>query len=370
MTAIPQCNPGANVTRHRVEILTAIERVMDGGNYILGKSCAEFEAAFAAYVGVGQCIGVANGTDALELILRGLGVGHGDLVATVANTAVATVAAIERAGAAPRFADIEPDTFTLCPQSLERLLEREPGIRAIIVVHLFGHPAEIDRIMDIASKRGIPVIEDCAQAHGAIYKGRKVGSIGVAGAFSFYPTKNLGALGDGGAVVTSDPVLAERIGILRQYGWKERYVSEIPGVNSRLDELQAAILLTKLPCLDSENAERRRHAASYRTGLCGLLRAELPPEREEVRHVYHQFVIRVHDREKVMALLRDHKIGTAVHYPVPIHLQPAYRDVPLVVPLENTERLAPLLLSLPMFPELSDAQVQEVVRVVHAIVKR
>jgi len=361
MITIPQCNPGANTARHRPAILRVIKEVIDGGRYIMGGACQAFESAFAEYNGVTSCIGVANGTDAIELILRALGVGHGDCVATVANTAVATVAAIGRAGASPRFADIDAATFNMCSRSLSQLLDKERRIKAVVVVHLFGHPANIGEILLIAKRYGIPVIEDCAQAHGAMVGGRKVGSFGVAGAYSFYPTKNLGALGDGGAVITSDLTLADRVQMLRQYGWRERYVSEIQGINSRLDEVQAAILLAKLPHLDSENEKRREVASLYRQQLFGASDSQFPIEQQGVKHVYHQFVLRVKLREIVVQRLKELDVGTAVHYPMPIHRQPAYRDVPLAVPLTVTDEVQGEILSLPMFPELSQKQIKTVI---------
>jgi len=367
MSNIPQCNPGANVLRHRAAIFKAVEGVIDSGYYILGGACRAFETAFAAYHGETACVGVASGTDAIELILRALGIGVGDRVATVANTAVATVAAIGRAGAVPRFADIDPSTYDMCPESLAQLLERDAGIKAVVIVHLFGHPASMDKLSLIAKAHGVPVIEDCAQAHGAQIAGRKVGTIGVAGAFSFYPTKNLGALGDGGAIITVDRQLAETIRILRQYGWRERYVSDVRGVNSRLDELQAAILLAKLPYLESENERRRKIASIYRQGLNSLDGIILPGEQTGVQHVYHQFVLLVRNRSEIVRKLSDAGIGTAIHYPVAIHRQPAYRDVPLIVQLPETERLNDSILSLPMYPELTDEEAERVIETVKKV---
>lgn len=364
MTPIPQCNPAANTARHLTAILKAVEQVVDGGRYILGDACEAFETAFARYNRVSHCVGVGNGTDAIELILRALGVGHGDRVATVSNTAVATVAAIARTGASPRFADIDPSTFNMCPQSLNRLLDQDRGIKAIVAVHLYGYPADIEELMAIADAYNVPVVEDCAQAHGAMVAGRKVGAFGVAGAFSFYPTKNLGALGDGGAVVTSNRDLAEQIRMLRQYGWRERYVSEVPGINSRLDEMQAAILLEKLPFLEEENGRRREIALRYEKGLTAIAGLTLPLEQSGAKHVYHQFVVRVQEREVLVQCLREAGIGTAIHYPVPVHYQPAYRHIPRLVPLTATESCNREILSLPMFPELSDQQVDSVIAAV------
>lgn len=349
----PQCNPKASYLAHSDAIDQAMKRVLDSGRYILGEECEAFERSFAEFCGVGHCIGVASGTDAIELILRALGVGRGDLVATVANTAVATVAAIERAGATPVFADIE-DGFVLSPESLDSLLASTKGVKAVVAVHLFGLCADMDRLSAVTSKYGIPVVEDCAQAHGAVCSGRRAGSIGVAGAFSFYPTKNLGAFGDGGAITTGDAALAERIRALRQYGWRTRFISSEPGVNSRLDELQAAILNVKLASLDDGNDRRRAIAGIYFDGLKNRLGLEnLPHDLPGRRHVYHQFVIRVRRRDEVKKELDSLGVGTAVHYPVPVHLQPAFKDrIRICVPLSKTEAFNDEILSLPMFPEL------------------
>ena len=281
---IPQTDPRANYLAHKDEIDAAIAAVLAGGRYILGEQVAAFEREFAAYLGAGStegathAIGVGSGTDALHLALRACGIGPGDRVFTVSHTAVATVAAIELAGATPVLVDIDPATFTMDPNRLEEAVRRDEGGNssnvkrhssivtrhsAIIPVHLYGHPADMAAILEIARRYDLWVIEDCAQAHGATIDGQKTGTFGDIAAFSFYPTKNLGALGDGGAVVTSDPALAEQTRLLREYGWRERYVSAIPGLNSRLDELQAAILRVKLRYLDAENARRRALAAEY-----------------------------------------------------------------------------------------------------------
>ena len=368
MIPIPQCNPGAGVAKQRAALLVAIQGVLDSGRYILGSACKAFEEAFAAYHGVRHAVGVANGTDALELILRALDVGPGDHVVTVANTAVATVAAIGRTGAAPRFADIDADTLTMSPLSLERVLGLDRAAKAVIVVHLFGQPADMAGLQAVAGRYGVPVVEDCAQAHGATWQQEKAGTLGRAGAFSFYPTKNLAAVGDGGAVITRDSALAERVRMLRQYGWRERYVSDVPGVNSRLDELQAAILLARLPQLDADNESRRAIARLYRRRLADLRAVRLPVEQAGTGHVYHQFVVRVPQRADVMRALEAAGVGTAIHYPVAIHRQPAYRGVPLVEPLPETERANEEILSLPMFPELTAEQAERVCAAVTAAV--
>jgi dTDP-4-amino-4,6-dideoxygalactose transaminase len=298
------------------------------------------------------------------LALLACGIGPGDAVLTVSHTAVATAAAIEIAGAVPVFADIDPQTFTLDPASAEDAIRkfRGPRIKAMIPVHLYGHAADMRALLDIAARHELHVIEDCAQSHGTALDGKKTGTFGPIAAFSFYPTKNLGALGDGGAIVTSDPDLAENVRLLREYGWKERYVSDRPGINSRLDEMQAAILRVKLRSLDTENCRRRTLAARYDSSLRGV---GLPVTRPGVTHAYHQYVIRSDRRDELRAFLGAHGIGTLVHYPVPIHLQPAYCErLRPVVPLDGTEQAAREILSLPMFPELSEEQIDRVCRAI------
>jgi len=362
---VPQADPGAGYRAAAAEIDRAVARVLASGWYILGAECSLFEKDFAAWQGQRCAVGVANGTDALALILRGLGIGPGASVVTVSHTAVATVAAIEIAGATPILVDIDPRHFTMDPAELSAVLASPPAglppIRAVIPVHLYGGMAEIEPIITAAHRHGVAVVEDCSQSHGAVWAGRKCGSFGVAAAFSLYPTKNLGALGDGGVVTTDDEALAERIAALRQYGWRERYVSDLPGVNSRLDELQAAILRVKLSRLDAANARRVAIASAYDEALADTPFAP-PPRRPNTTHVFHQYVIRCPDRASVQARLRAAGIGTGVHYPVPIHLQPAYRGrIPLgPSACRETERAAGEVLSLPMFPELDDAQVERV----------
>jgi dTDP-4-amino-4,6-dideoxygalactose transaminase len=361
MINILQSDPKANYLAHKQEIDQAIAETLRSGWYILGNQVSAFEQEVAGYLGAKHCVGVASGTDALHLALRACGVGAGDVVITVAHTAVATVAAIEMAGALPLLVDIEPATFTIAPEAIEDVIEHyrdQLRIRAVIAVHLYGHPAEMRAILEIARRHGLKVIEDCAQAHGAAINGQKVGTFGDAAAFSFYPTKNLGALGDGGAVVTNDVELAERIRLLREYGWHERYVSATAGFNSRLDELQAAILRVKLKYLDEENARRRAVALIYdqrlrSTSLC------LPICRDGVEHVYHQYVVRSDDRDRLRERLRAQGIGALVHYPAPVHSQPAYKNrVPVhrgALPV--TEEIVRQILSLPMHPHLTDAEV-------------
>jgi dTDP-4-amino-4,6-dideoxygalactose transaminase len=300
----------------------------------------------------------------LHVALAACGIGPGDEVITVAHTAVATVSAIELCGAVPVLVDIAPDTFTLDPIRLARALS--PRTKAIVPVHLYGQPAALAPILAFAQHHGLRVIEDCAQAHGARYGSRRVGAWGDMAAFSFYPTKNLGALGDGGAVVTNDPTLAERARLLREYGWAERYVSHIAGWNSRLDEVQAAVLRVKLKYLDADNAARARLAARYDLGLKGV-GLGLPPVRAEGEHVYHLYVVRSTQRDDLQAFLKARGVGALVHYPVPVHLQPAYRGrLRGSDSLPETERAAREVLSLPMSPELTEAEVDGVIEQVRA----
>jgi len=370
--AILQSDPKANYLAHKPEIDEAIQQTLDSGWYILGRQVTEFEREFAGYLGAKRCVGVANGTDALHLALRAVGVGAGDAVITVAHTAVASVASIETAGALPLLVDIDPAAFTISPDAVEDAVKNHRdrlNIKAIMPVHLYGHPADMLAICDIARRYDLKVVEDCAQAHGAVIHrmgGLKAGVFGDAAAFSFYPTKNLGALGDGGAVVTNDHDIAERVRLLREYGWRERYVSDVAGFNSRLDELQAAILRVKLKYLDEENARRREIARTYDERLA-TTSLRLPERLNGVESVYHQYVARCEDRDGLREHLREQGVGTLIHYPVPVHLQPAYQyRVPVHQgALPMTERAARQVLSLPMHPQLSDDQVERVCAVIN-----
>jgi dTDP-4-amino-4,6-dideoxygalactose transaminase len=362
-TPVPQTDPRAGYLADRARIDAAIARVLEGGAYILGNEVEAFEREFAAYVGCRHAVGVASGTDALVLALRALDLGPEDYVATVSHTAVATIAAIELAGARPLLLDIDPVTYTLDPAALERALAQPPGrIAAIIPVHLYGQAADLDVILPLARRHGVRVIEDCAQSHGASLRGRRLGSFGDLAAFSFYPTKNLGAIGDGGAVVTSDDALATRLNELRQYGWRQRYVSAITGMNSRLDEIQAAILRVKLTTLDADNARRQAIAAAYDAGLAatGL---RLPARRRDASHVFHQYVLRASQRDALQQRLRARGIGTGIHYPVPVHAQPAYAGRVAIGPggLGESERAAAEVLSLPIYPQLGADTIAQVI---------
>ena len=338
------------------EINAALLRAAASGWYILGPEVEAFEAEFAAYHGVAHAVGVANGTDAIELALRAGDIGPGDEVITVAHTAMASVAAIESAGARPVLADIAAGGFTLDPERARDAISDRS--RAILVVHLYGCPAKMDALKSIADEHDLLLIEDCAQAHGAEYRGRKVGTIGHLGAFSFYPTKNMGAYGDGGAVITDDDTLAEKLRKLRNYGQTTRYTHQSRGTNSRLDELQAAILRVKLRRLDAHNQRRREIAAIYDEGLRGVA---IPGVADGAEHVYHLYVIRDGRRDQLMADLKARDIGTLIHYPIPVHLQESHRDLGLGIgSLPETERAAREILSLPMYIGLSDADVKRV----------
>lgn len=367
--------PRAAIDAHRDEIGAAITRVLDSGWYILGAEVEAFETEFADLVGAAHGVGVASGTDAVELALRACGIDQGDGVVTVSHTAGATVAAIDRAGALPVLVDIDPATYTIDPEHLDRTIrairtgqlgDGSLRVRAVVVVHLYGHPAELGAVQQIAAEHDLMVIEDCAQAHGARWRGERVGRVGEAGAFSFYPTKNLGAVGDGGMVVTSDPDVAERVRQLRQYGWRQRYVSERPGMNSRLDELQAAILRVLLPGLDAANDHRRRIAEVYRERLSDapvILPGE--PADPTSTHVYHQFVVRVAERDELRARLASEGIGTAVLYSAAVHQQPAYEArAPRLDDLPATTEAVREILSLPMGEHVS---VEDAHRVADAV---
>jgi len=366
--SIPQNSPLANYLAHSNEIDSALRRCLKSGSYILGPEVDSFEKEFAAYLGIGQAVGVASGTDALYLALRACDVGPGDAVLSVSHTAVATTAAIMLCAATPVFVDIDPTTFTIDVGRLEETIMKYRGrLKAIVPVHLYGHPAHMTDIMHVSARYNLRVVEDCAQAHGATWEDRKTGTFGDIAAFSFYPTKNLGALGDGGAVVTGDRELAERVRRLREYGWEERYISKSVGINSRLDEIQAAILRVKLRHLDEDNSRRISRARLYTEALTDEERITLPKTANEATHVFHQYVIRVAERDSLRNYLRDRGTGTLVHYPVPVHQQPAYAGrFKLYGPLHETEAAAHEILSLPLFPEMTENQLETVVHQLRA----
>jgi len=343
------------------EIDTATARILKSGWYILGPEVKAFEKEFADYIGVQHAIGVGSGTEAIHIALLALGVGAGDEVITVPNTAVATVAAIELTGARAVLVDVRPDTLLMDVDQLERAIT--PRTKAIIPVHLFGQSADLDPIFKLARAKNIFVLEDCAQAHGATYRGKRVGSMGDIAAFSFYPTKNLGAYGDGGAITTNHPELAQRVDLIRQYGWRERYTSDIKGMNSRLDEMQAAVLRVKLHHLDDWNKARRERAALY-TELVRTV--TLPREMSYGEAVYHLYVVQSPKRESLIAHLKARGIGTMIQYPHTIHLQPAYTNLGYREgSLPVSERLAREIVSLPLYPELSLDDVRGIAQAVN-----
>ncbi len=356
---IPCANPRAQYLARKAEIDAAVARVLASGSYILGEEVKAFEAEFATCIGASHAVGVASGTDSIQLALRALEVGPGDEVITTAFTAVGTVAAIELAGATPVFADVEPVACTLDPEAVAAAIT--PRTRVILPVHLYGAPADLDPLLALAARHGLYLVEDCAQAHGARYKGRRVGTFGDFGCFSFYPTKNLGALGDAGALVTSDPSLADKARRLRQYGWDDVRRSVVPGINSRLDALQAAVLRAKLPFLDADNAARARIANAYDAGLAGT-GLVLPRARAEDSHVFHLYTVRSPRRDALARFLAARGIETRVHYDMPIHRQVAYAGrIRGSEGLPETDRAAREVLSLPMFPELRDDEAAQVI---------
>lgn len=355
---ILQANPLAAFGELRGVIQTAINRVLESGSYILGQEVRTFESEFARFIGCSHCVAVNSGTDALVMALKALGIGEGDEVITVSHTAVATVAAIQLCGAVPVLVDVDRESYCMDPHLLETVLS--VNTKAILPVHLYGHPADMPPILELAKKHGLYVIEDCAQAHGTKINGQIVGSFGDISCFSFYPTKNLGALGDGGAVLTNNTSLAEKLLLLRQYGWRERYISEIQGMNTRLDEIQAAILNVKLAFLDDDNQRRQKIADLY-TQRLRETRYKLPVTAVNAVHTWHQYVIQTDNREALRAFLQQNHVGTGVHYPQAIHQQPAYSGLLRGANhLPATEELIPRILSLPMYPQLPLVDVERV----------
>jgi dTDP-4-amino-4,6-dideoxygalactose transaminase len=360
--------PAADLSRAhaaiRPELDAAIAAVLDRNWYILGPEVEAFEAEFAAYLGVAYAVGVGNGTDAITLTLRALGIGAGDEVITTPLTAAPTVGAVVAAGATPVLADVDPRSRTLDPAAVAAAIT--PRTRALLPVHLYGQPADMPALLALARRHGLALIEDAAQAHGARISDRMAGSLGVAACFSFYPTKNLGALGDGGAIVTSDAALAERLRRLRNLGQAARYVHEQHATHSRLDDIQAAVLRVKLRHLDAWTAERRRLATRYGAGLAGTPGVCLPSELPGTACCWHQYVVEVAERERVRERLRAAGAGSDVHYPAPVHHQRAYAHLAPSGALPVAERLAATVLSLPLFPGLTDAEQDHVIAALHA----
>ena len=354
-------DPKAGYLAAQTEIDAAVLRVLKSGQYILGSELEAFEKEFAAWLGTAGAVGVANGTEAIELALQAAGIGPGDKVVTVANTVTATVSAIGATGAKAVFVDVESGTMLMDLTALETMLTevRDPKIKAVVPVHLYGQAVDLPRLMELAARHNLVVIEDCAQAHGSTVGGKKAGTWGQLAAFSFYPTKNLGAFGDAGAVAGSDPALLEKVQSLRQYGWRKRYVSDSPGRNSRLDEIQAAILRVKLIRLKPENRQRDHLAQQYLAGLKDTP-LKLPVVAEGRTHCWHQFVVRTPRRDELKAHLEKSGIQCGVLYPVPVHRQPAYHDAGLALP--QTELACAEVLSLPLHPGLTSEDIGRVVR--------
>ncbi|TKI07875.1 DegT/DnrJ/EryC1/StrS family aminotransferase [Martelella alba] len=340
-----------------LDFSTPLNKILASQRYVMGTEMLSFETEFANYLGVGHCISVANGSDALELALRGLAVKAGDRVVTAANAGFYASGAIHAVGARPVYIDVDPTTLTLCPNALAAVLDSP--VAAIVVTHLYGQLADIEAIVRLASLAGIPVLEDCAQAHGARRNGRLAGSFGAVGCFSFYPTKNLGALGDGGAVVTHSHEMAARMRQLRQYGWGRKYQVTLPGGrNSRMDEIQAAVLRVKLPYLDRWNAQRRSIAKRYNAAF-GRFNVRLPCSTA-ADYVAHLYVIRLADRQQFIHALRRNAIKTDIHYPIPDHRQAAYA-AKLPYPLTVTEQACETVVSLPCYPGLTRDEIDRVI---------
>jgi len=355
-------NPKAQYLQYKREIDSAVSKVLDQGWYILGEEVKAFENEFSNYIGVAFGIGVGSGTEGLHLALAACGIGLGDEVITTSHTAVATVAAIKMSGAVPVLIDIEPEFYTMDPAKLEKAVTTRT--KAIIPVHIYGQPADMNFILKIAGKFDLKIIEDCSQAHGAFYQGNRVGAIGAMGCFSFYPTKNLGAIGDGGMVVTNNPDLAEKARRLREYGWDEKRISHLQGWNTRLDELQAAILRVKLKYLDENNSKRISLAKLYHTEL-HIDNLILPKQRKNTTHVYHLYVIRHPQRDALLFFLKEKGIVPLIHYPVPVHLQAAYSQVKVRNDLLKTEQIAKEILSLPIYPELTEKEAMTVISAIN-----
>jgi dTDP-4-amino-4,6-dideoxygalactose transaminase len=352
----------------RPSLTAAVDRVLDSGWFVLGQEGERFEAEFAAWLGVGHVVGCANGTDAITLALKALGIGSDDEVITAANTCVPTATGIRDAGCELRVVDCDPSTLQIDPIALERAIT--PRTRCVIPVHMYGTSPDLDRILEICDSAGVPVIEDCAQAHGTVWKGRKAGTWGKLSTWSFYPSKNLGAYGDGGAVATDDEELSERLRRLRNYGQRVRYYHDEEGRNSRLDEIQAAILRVKLTRLDGWNQQRQEIASRYELLLADCSAIEIPVVPDGSRSSRHLFPVRIVglNRDHVRQQLLDRGIETQIHYPVPLHRQRAYADSLPAVSYPVAERVADQLLSLPLYPQLREAEVDRVAEELRNIV--
>ncbi len=350
-------NPKAQYLTHKEEIDLVIQEVLSVGNFVLGENVKAFEKEFADYIGTRYSVGVGSGTDALCIGVCALGIGSGDEIIVPSHTATATVAAVKLAGAIPVFADVDPDYWTLDPISVKKMVTSKT--KGIVAVHLYGQPADMDGLKKIAQQNQLKLIEDCAQAPGAKYKSSRVGSVGDLGCFSFYPTKNLGALGDGGAITTSDPEVEDKLKKLRQYGWDENRISKSPGYNSRLDEIQAAVLRVKLKHLEANNTQRNLLADQYEKELSSLP-VKLPGKRSECSHVYHLYVVEVDHRDGLVDYLRSKGVMVGIHYPVPVHRMPSFSEYHKEA-LPQTERIVDRILSLPIYPELGQPDQEKVV---------
>jgi dTDP-4-amino-4,6-dideoxygalactose transaminase len=356
MKTVPFLDLKAQYAAIRHEIRLSMDEVFNSASFVGGPIVENFEKEFADFCGCGYAASTSNGTSALWMTLLSLGIGQGDEVITVPNTFIATAEAITFSGARPVFVDVEEQSYTMNPTLLEKAIT--PKTKAVIPVHLFGQPADMDPILEIAKRRGLFVVEDACQAHGALYKGKEVGTIGDAGCFSFYPGKNLGAYGEAGAVVTNDPELAEKIKILRDHGQSRKYYHKVIGWNGRMDGLQGAVLRVKLKYLPAWNEARRKKAGLYNSLLTDMDEITLPSEMDYARHVYHLYVIRTRRRDDLKSYLAERGIECGIHYPVPIHLQEAYRHFGIrhgAFPV--AEKCAEELLSLPMYPELTEEQI-------------
>jgi dTDP-4-amino-4,6-dideoxygalactose transaminase len=362
---VPFLDLGSQYHAIKDDVLSSMTEVMSKANFILGHQVSEFENNFASYVECQYAVGVASGLDALKLGLKVLGIGQGDQVITTANTFIASTLAINAVGATPVLVDVELDTFNMDSNQLESAINTKT--KAIMPVHLYGQPVNLDEVMRIAKRYDLFIIEDASQAHGARYKGKRIGSFGDLAAFSFYPSKNLGAYGDGGIVTTNNRVLAEKLRSYRNYGSTKKYYHEVLGENSRLDTIQAVVLNVKLPQLDSWNEKRREVAHAYNDKLSGIGDVITPKIAQESEHVFHLYVIRTKRRDDLAQYLNEKGIGNIIHYPVPIHLQEVYQDYAWQRgDFPHTEQLANEILSLPMYPNLTSEQLDEVVTTIKA----
>jgi dTDP-4-amino-4,6-dideoxygalactose transaminase len=360
--SVPFVDLKAEYLEMKSEIDQAVHRILDSGWFILGPELEKFESEFSEFCGAKYVVGVGSGTDAIYLALKALGVGPGDEVITVSHSFIATALAITFTGATPVFVDVDPDAYTLDPQCARAAIT--PRTKVLLPVHLYGQTANMSELMRLAETYHLAVVEDACQAHGAKYKGQSAGAIGHIGCFSFYPTKNLGAYGDGGAVVTNDPQLADRLTALRNYGQEKKYYHASIGTNSRLDEMQAAVLRVKLGHLEMNNQRRRQVAAAYAPLNRDFV--HIPVEAPDCTHIYYVYVVRVSERDALQVHLKNNGVGTLVHYPIPIHRQQAYAEInKIVTDMPITERIADEVLSLPMYSQLSLKQVGDVIKLVN-----